>query len=64
MSQKDPCQKQACEIQRCLQANKYIESKCEDVIEAMRQCCRFHAGEKSVCCSGFVKEQKEQESCK
>ncbi|XP_016123156.1 cx9C motif-containing protein 4-like [Sinocyclocheilus grahami] len=39
MPQKDPCQKQACAIQRCLQANKYIESLCEDVIQAMRKCC-------------------------
>ncbi|XP_066570917.1 cx9C motif-containing protein 4 [Amia ocellicauda] len=59
MSRKDPCQKQACEIQKCLQANKYIESRCKDVIRAMRRCCEIHAAEKSVCCSGFVKEQKE-----
>uniref|UniRef100_A0A671KG81 C-x(9)-C motif containing 4 homolog (S. cerevisiae) n=1 Tax=Sinocyclocheilus anshuiensis TaxID=1608454 RepID=A0A671KG81_9TELE len=39
MPQKDPCQKQACAIQRCLQANKYIESLCEDVIQATRKCC-------------------------
>lgn len=87
MPQKDPCQKQACEIQKCLQgnltqaklwivrpvlpvhvagvaivmllfiaANKYIESRCADVIQAMRKCCAAHAGEESVCCSGFAKE--------
>ncbi|KAF4098218.1 cx9C motif-containing protein 4 [Onychostoma macrolepis] len=58
MPQKDPCQKQACAIQKCLQANKYIESLCEDVIQAMRKCCEVHAGENSVCCSGFAKEHK------
>ncbi|XP_076850888.1 cx9C motif-containing protein 4 [Brachyhypopomus gauderio] len=56
MSQKDPCQKQACAIQKCLQANRYVESRCEDVIRAMRKCCEAHVGMKSVCCSGFSKE--------
>uniref|UniRef100_A0A8C6U7U8 Cx9C motif-containing protein 4 n=1 Tax=Neogobius melanostomus TaxID=47308 RepID=A0A8C6U7U8_9GOBI len=50
--QKDPCQKQACEIQKCLQANKYLESMCEDVIREMRRCCETHAVN-SICCSGF-----------
>ncbi|XP_061838104.1 cx9C motif-containing protein 4 [Nerophis lumbriciformis] len=52
MPQKDPCQKQACAIQACLQANKYVEVKCVDVIHHMRECCRIHA-EHSACCSGF-----------
>ncbi|XP_013984408.1 cx9C motif-containing protein 4 isoform X2 [Salmo salar] len=60
MPQKDPCQKQACAIQKCLQANKYIESRCEDVIRAMRMCCE-HAGENSICCSGFSRERKSTE---
>ncbi|XP_064827285.1 cx9C motif-containing protein 4 [Oncorhynchus masou masou] len=60
MPQKDPCQKQACAIQKCLQANKYIESRCEDVIRAMRICCE-HAGENSICCSGFAREQRSTE---
>ncbi|XP_043078021.1 cx9C motif-containing protein 4 [Puntigrus tetrazona] len=58
MPQKDPCQKQACAIQKCLQANKYIERLCEDVIRDMRKCCEVHAGENSVCCSGFAKEHR------
>ncbi|XP_041943430.1 cx9C motif-containing protein 4 [Alosa sapidissima] len=57
MPKKDPCQKQACEIQKCLQANKYIESRCADVIQAMRKCCAAQVGKESVCCSGFIKEQ-------
>ncbi|KAJ0001259.1 hypothetical protein NQD34_006279 [Periophthalmus magnuspinnatus] len=50
--QKDPCQKQACAIQKCLQANKYLEIMCEDVIREMRRCCETHAAN-SICCSGF-----------
>ncbi|XP_026875187.1 cx9C motif-containing protein 4 [Electrophorus electricus] len=61
MSQKDPCQKQACAIQKCLQANKYVESRCEEVIRAMRKCCGAHAEMKSVCCSGFLKGHKTAE---
>ncbi|KAL0994131.1 hypothetical protein UPYG_G00118110 [Umbra pygmaea] len=60
MPQKDPCQKQACAIQKCLQANKYIETMCEDVIRAMRMCCE-QTGKNSVCCSGFAKEHKSTE---
>uniref|UniRef100_A0A3B5MR28 Uncharacterized protein n=1 Tax=Xiphophorus couchianus TaxID=32473 RepID=A0A3B5MR28_9TELE len=51
MPQKDPCQKQACAIQKCLQ-NKYMESMCEEVIRNMRRCCDVHRGN-STCCSGF-----------
>ncbi|MCI4386302.1 hypothetical protein PGIGA_G00060730 [Pangasianodon gigas] len=61
MPLKDPCQKQACAIQKCLQANSYIEGRCEDVIRAMRRCCELHAGENSVCCSGFTQEHKTTE---
>ncbi|XP_026181841.1 cx9C motif-containing protein 4 [Mastacembelus armatus] len=52
MPYKDPCQKQACAIQKCLQANKYVESMCEDVVKEMRRCCATHAAN-SICCSGF-----------
>ncbi|XP_069068254.1 cx9C motif-containing protein 4 [Pleurodeles waltl] len=58
MSQKDPCQKQACDIQKCLQANKYVESKCEAVIQEMRRCCALHPPGRSICCSGFQKEDE------
>ncbi|XP_020496575.1 cx9C motif-containing protein 4 [Labrus bergylta] len=60
MPQKDPCQKQACAIQTCLQANKYVESMCEDVIREMRRCCETHAAN-SICCSGF-RESKPPEN--
>ncbi|XP_034567329.1 cx9C motif-containing protein 4 [Notolabrus celidotus] len=60
MPQKDPCQKQACAIQTCLQGNKYVESMCEDVIREMRRCCETHVGN-SICCSGF-KDSKPSEN--
>ncbi|XP_019949980.2 cx9C motif-containing protein 4 [Paralichthys olivaceus] len=60
MPQKDPCQKQACEIQKCLQANRYVESMCEDVIQEMRRCCENLAGN-SICCSGFKTSQPPEE---
>ncbi|XP_053299308.1 cx9C motif-containing protein 4 [Pleuronectes platessa] len=60
MPQKDPCQKQACEIQKCLQANKYVESMCEDVIREMRRCCETQA-RISICCSGFRESQPLEE---
>ncbi|XP_009097708.1 cx9C motif-containing protein 4 isoform X2 [Serinus canaria] len=64
MSQKDPCQKQACEIQKCLQANNYMESKCEAALQEMRKCCARFARGRSVCCSGFEREERERENAK
>ncbi|XP_060688665.1 cx9C motif-containing protein 4 isoform X1 [Hemiscyllium ocellatum] len=59
MSTKDPCQKQACEIQKCLQANHYQESRCQHAIEEMHKCCKIYA-KTSVCCSGFLKEEEKK----
>ena len=39
MSQ-DPCKKYACELQYCLQANNYTESKCDQVISKLIKCCQ------------------------
>ncbi|CAM9393842.1 unnamed protein product [Bubo scandiacus] len=64
MSQKDPCQKQACEIQKCLQVNNYMESKCETVLQEMRKCCARYPKGRSTCCSGFEKEEREREKFK
>ncbi|NWT18919.1 CMC4 protein, partial [Ptilorrhoa leucosticta] len=61
MSRKDPCQKQACEIQKCLQANNYMESKCEAVLQEMRKCCARYTKGRSICCSGFEREERERE---
>ncbi|WAR28210.1 S40A1-like protein [Mya arenaria] len=57
--QVDPCQKQACAIQDCLQAKDYQEDKCSDIIQAMVACCEKF-GDKSGCCSGFLKGQKKK----
>ncbi|XP_014732666.1 PREDICTED: cx9C motif-containing protein 4 isoform X1 [Sturnus vulgaris] len=64
MSRKDPCQKQACEIQKCLQENNYLESKCEAVLQEMRKCCARYTKGRSVCCSGFEREEREREKVK
>ncbi|KAM8752880.1 cx9C motif-containing protein 4 isoform 1-T2 [Rhynchonycteris naso] len=60
MLQKDPCQKQACEIQKCLQANNYMESKCHNVIQELRKCCARYPKGRSVVCSGFEQEEVEK----
>ncbi|KAE8583859.1 hypothetical protein XENTR_v10020713 [Xenopus tropicalis] len=57
MSQiKDPCQKAACAIQKCLQAHRYLEKMCEPEFKAMRDCCSKYTAHRSVCCSGFQHE--------
>ncbi|XP_029463052.1 cx9C motif-containing protein 4 [Rhinatrema bivittatum] len=61
MGQKDPCQKQACQIQKCLQANNYMESKCEVVMREMRLCCARQPRGTSASCSGFEKEEESKE---
>ncbi|XP_060791246.1 cx9C motif-containing protein 4 [Neoarius graeffei] len=61
MPQKDPCQKQACAIQKCLQAQSYSEERCGDALRAMRRCCELHAAHESVCCSGFTQEHRSTE---
>nr|XP_043907277.1 cx9C motif-containing protein 4 isoform X2 [Solea senegalensis] len=63
MPQKDPCQKQACEIQKCLQAHRYVERMCDHVIQEMRRCCENQAG-KSVCCSGFREPKPAEDKTK
>ncbi|KAL3846577.1 hypothetical protein ACJMK2_017553 [Sinanodonta woodiana] len=55
----DPCQKEACEIQKCLQAHNYKESACKDVLEAMRKCCENFRSD-SKCCSGIHSKSNSQ----
>ncbi|OWJ99426.1 MTCP1 [Cervus elaphus hippelaphus] len=64
INRKDPCQKQACEIQKCLQANNYMESKCQAVIEELRKCCARYPKGRSLVCSGFEKEEEEKQTLK
>lgn len=53
---KDPCQKQACAIQYCLQKNKYQEAACLREIQALKDCCRKWRKE-SGCCGGVKIEE-------
>ncbi|XP_076044077.1 cx9C motif-containing protein 4-like isoform X2 [Oratosquilla oratoria] len=57
----DPCQKRACAIQYCLQANKYQEASCKAELEALARCCE-RWGEVSKVCDGIKKpvENKEE----
>ncbi|XP_076096856.1 cx9C motif-containing protein 4-like [Mytilus galloprovincialis] len=56
MSRPDPCQKYACKIQDCLQANNYKMESCKNVIEQLVQCCRkLKDPASSPPCSGYLK---------
>ncbi|KAK3877629.1 hypothetical protein Pcinc_017664 [Petrolisthes cinctipes] len=48
---KDPCQRQACDIQHCLQRNHYQEQACQAQVLALQECCRKWWKE-SGCCAG------------
>ncbi|KFV86464.1 Cx9C motif-containing protein 4, partial [Struthio camelus australis] len=48
----------------CFPANNYVESKCEAVLQEMRKCCARYPKGRSVCCSGFEKEERERETFK
>ncbi|XP_075429219.1 cx9C motif-containing protein 4 [Ascaphus truei] len=56
--QKDPCQRQACAIQRCLQAHSYMERMCEAELQAMHLCCSKYTAQQSPCCSGFQNQHR------
>lgn len=45
----DPCKQLACKLQKCLKDNVYQPSRCEDVIESIRQCCIKHHDQSIVC---------------
>nr|XP_038953321.1 cx9C motif-containing protein 4 isoform X1 [Rattus norvegicus] len=60
MPRKDPCQKYACELQKCLQANNYSESRCQAALQELPRCCaRFPKGVSPVC-AGWEKEEEEK----
>ena len=52
---REPCQKFACAIQKCLAANNYDEDKCKDAKEAMKKCCS-KLTTFSYICQGFNNE--------
>ncbi|XP_015605674.1 cx9C motif-containing protein 4 [Cephus cinctus] len=45
----DPCKPLACKLQKCLQDNVYQPSRCESVIEEIRQCCIKNSSRSLVC---------------
>ncbi|CAK9819311.1 Cx9C motif-containing protein 4 [Anthophora plagiata] len=49
MTEVDPCKKFACKLQQCLKDNVYQPSRCEAVIEEIRQCCIIHSAVSTVC---------------
>ncbi|KAF5733180.1 cx9C motif-containing protein 4 [Tripterygium wilfordii] len=36
---KEPCKKEACDIQACLTKNNFLSHKCLQVIEKLQSCC-------------------------
>ncbi|PIN13645.1 hypothetical protein CDL12_12000 [Handroanthus impetiginosus] len=36
---KEPCKKQACDIQACLSKNNFLPQKCVKVIQLLQYCC-------------------------
>lgn len=48
-----PCQKEACAIQKCLQEHNYQEDRCQQVIEAMKKCCKRESAINTELCLGF-----------
>lgn len=53
----DPCQASACEIQKCLQANKYQEEACQSAFRQMERCCTKWK-DQSLSCSGFKSKNR------
>ncbi|KAH1165065.1 hypothetical protein KIL84_022624 [Mauremys mutica] len=45
-------------------ANNYQEARCEAVLQEMRRCCAQYPKGRSICCSGFEKEEGEREKLK
>jgi hypothetical protein len=51
------CQREACGVQSCLQANNYKEEFCAGEIEKLKKCCsklKPDILKYSVRCSGFI----------
>ncbi|KAL9246132.1 hypothetical protein vseg_019706 [Gypsophila vaccaria] len=48
---KEPCKKQACDIQSCLSKNSFNSQRCLDVIEKLEKCCDACKYESTHCAS-------------
>ncbi|XP_025994516.1 cx9C motif-containing protein 4 isoform X2 [Solenopsis invicta] len=49
MTTTDPCKQIACKLQKCLKDNVYQPSRCQEVLEEIRQCCLKHSSNSTVC---------------
>ncbi|KNA26093.1 hypothetical protein SOVF_000130 [Spinacia oleracea] len=55
---KEPCKKQACDIQACLSKNNFNPQRCIDVILKLQKCCENCNYDSTHCASmsGLLKQ--------
>ncbi|EXB29026.1 hypothetical protein L484_018443 [Morus notabilis] len=55
---KEPCKKEACDIQACLSKNNFLPQKCVTVIEKLQFCCEKCNYDSTHCASvaGLLKQ--------
>ncbi|CAN6543274.1 unnamed protein product [Malus baccata var. baccata] len=56
---KEPCKKEACNIQACLSKNNFLPQKCWKVIEQLQACCEKCTYNSTHCASvsGLLKQK-------
>ncbi|KAF7803597.1 cx9C motif-containing protein 4 [Senna tora] len=56
---KEPCKKEACDIQACLSKNNFIAQRCLKVIEKLEACCEKCSYNSTHCgsLSGLLKQK-------
>ncbi|RWR85542.1 cx9C motif-containing protein 4 [Cinnamomum micranthum f. kanehirae] len=59
---KEPCKKEACDIQSCLTKNNFIPQRCLKVIELLQTCCERCKYNSTHCASvsGLLKTSSRQ----
>ncbi|KAL5704167.1 hypothetical protein ACHQM5_022633 [Ranunculus cassubicifolius] len=55
---KEPCKKEACDIQACLSKNNFNSQRCQRVIELLQSCCEQCKYNSTHCASvsGLLKQ--------
>ncbi|XP_059653552.1 uncharacterized protein LOC132300476 [Cornus florida] len=55
---KEPCKKEACDIQACLSKNNFLPQRCIKVIESLQSCCEKCENKSTHCASvsGLLKQ--------
>ncbi|XP_044489424.1 cx9C motif-containing protein 4 [Mangifera indica] len=55
---KEPCKKEACDIQACLTKNNFLPQRCQKVIELLQSCCEKCKNDSMHCASvsGLLKQ--------